>query len=92
MGSSTILSLYRTTTVRMKKLTYRDKTWCCANCKADGACGRKLSPRDKVIIRVNQIPVSFADFSGNCEMYEYDPQGGNGSFKELLKAGEYGNN
>lgn len=73
-------------------MTYMDKTWCAANCKADGACGRKLSPRDNVIIRTGKIPVSFADFSDKCGLYEYDPQGGNGSFKELLRGVEHGDN
>ena len=66
-------------------MTYKDKTWCAANCKADGSCGRKLTPWDNAIIRLNKIPVSFADFSNQCELYDPDPEGENDAFQELLQ-------
>lgn len=49
--------------------TYKDKTWCSANCVADGACGRMLMPEDLQEIGEQQWLVSFADFSSDCELF-----------------------
>jgi hypothetical protein len=53
-------------------MTYCDKTWCVAHCKADGSCGRKLTEKDKAIIEDGNWFVSFADFSDVCS--KYDPE------------------
>ena len=66
-------------------MTYRDRTWCAANCKADGSCGRKLTELDKEIINTHKIPVSFADFSNNCKLYEYDSEGGNDAIQDIIQ-------
>ena len=50
-------------------MTYRDRTWCWANCKADGSCGRKLTEQDGEIIRKNDFDILYADLSTGCELY-----------------------
>ena len=62
-------------------MTYKDKAWCWAKCKADGSCGRKLTEFDNEIMRINRIPVSYADFSKVCGLYEPDTDGGEDAIK-----------
>ena len=53
----------------MKTMSYLDKTWCSANCAADGSCGRMLMSEDRKEISEQGWLVSFSDFSGACELY-----------------------
>lgn len=62
-------------------MTYGDKTWCWAKCKADGSCGRKLTELDRKIIREFKFLILYADLSPNCELYEPDTDGGEDAIK-----------
>ena len=66
-------------------MTYKDKTWCMANCIADGKCGRKLTETDLEIVSINKIPVSFADFSENCELFIPGKEEGDDAFKGFFQ-------
>ena len=57
--------------------TYKDRTWCSANCAADGSCGRMLMPEDRKEISEQGWLVSFSDFSGSCELYIPGEEAGN---------------
>ena len=52
-------------------MTYGDKTWCMAPCKAEN-CPRKLTPEDKQVILEEEWLVSYADYSNICTKYEPD--------------------
>lgn len=66
-------------------MTYGDKTWCMAKCKADGSCGRKLTSTEINQINIRRIPVSFADFSAGCDLFEPDESGGESAVVEFLR-------